>query len=199
MPQPLDLPPQSAPVIISLMKGVLYVERQPALWQALLQHQGPLRDYLAVVGLELLLDEAEGYAFLRQLQPDEGDDDALPRLIPRRPLSYPVSLLCVLLRRRLVEQDAQGGETRLVVSRNELVEQLALFLHASGSEARLVDQIDRHIAKLVEFGFLRKLKGAEEYEVRRIIKALVDADWLGHIEEKLRAYREHAEREGRIR
>ena len=38
------------------------------------------------------------------------DGSALPRLVPRRQLSYPVSLLLALLRKRLAEADAAGGE-----------------------------------------------------------------------------------------
>ena len=57
-----------------------------------------------------MLDEAEGYAFLRA-RPHEEDDNAekLPRLVARRPLSFPVSLLLALLRKKLAEFDAGGG------------------------------------------------------------------------------------------
>jgi hypothetical protein len=48
-----------------LLKGVLYQESDPALWSTLLELQARVRDYVAVLGLELMLDEAEGYAFLR--------------------------------------------------------------------------------------------------------------------------------------
>ena len=63
-------------------------------------HTFTLRDYVAVLGLELVLDEAEGYAFLRARNRD-GDETTtkLPRLVARRPLSFPVSLLLALLRK----------------------------------------------------------------------------------------------------
>ena len=49
--------------------------------------------------------------------------------------------------------------------------------------AGLLDRIDAHIQKVVELGFLRRLRGQEdEYEVRRILKAFVDAQWLGDFE-----------------
>ncbi len=69
-----------------------------------------MRDYVAVLGLELVLDEAEGYAFLRS-RPGRRRDAApkLPRLVARRPLSFPVSLLLALLRKKLAEFDAGGG------------------------------------------------------------------------------------------
>ena len=192
----LNLPPQVSPLAIQLLKGVLYSDKQSQLWQDLLTFQAALREYLAVIGLQLIIDEAEGYAYLRQIyeSEDESSDQApLPRLVQRRQLSYPISLLCVLLRKKLIEQDAAGGETRVILSRVQIIEMLRVFLHDAGSEARTIDQIDRHINKLIDYGFLRRLKGEQElYEVRRIIKALVDAEWLVDFEQKLADYQTYA-------
>ena len=189
--------PQISHAAIQLLKGVLYRDRHPQAWEALLAFQAAVRDYLSVIGLEVLLDEAEGYAFVRQ-RPDQTEADpdspALPRLVQRRQLSYPVSLLLVLLRKKLAEQDATGGETRVVLTRAQIVDMLRVYLPEAGSEARTVDQIDRHLNKLVDFGFLYPLKGQEDrYEVRRIIKALVDAEWLASLDEKLATYQTYAE------
>jgi hypothetical protein len=49
----------------------------------------------------------------------------------------------------------------------------------------------------VALGFLRKLKKEDRtYEVHRIIKALVDADWLAGMDEKLQSYRKFASDDG---
>jgi hypothetical protein len=180
-------------VLIPLLKGVIYREADAGLWQALLNLQARVRDYVAVLGLELVLDEAEGYSFLRSRQ--ESDDDAaprLPRLVARRPLSFPVSLLLALLRKKLAEFDAGGGDTRLVLARDEIVELVRVFLPESSNEARLIDQIETHLNKIVELGFLRKLKPAAGqtamFEVRRILKAFVDAQWLADFDARLAAY-----------
>ena len=182
-------------LVISLLKGVIYQESDTGLWNALLNLQARVRDYTAVLGLELVLDEAEGYAFLRSRH--ESDDNAakLPRLVARRPLSYPVSLLLALLRKKLAEFDASGGDTRLVLSREEIVDLVRLFLPESSNEARLIDQIDTHLNKIVDLGFLRRLKPSTpnsgtqvSYEVRRILKAFVDAQWLADFDARLAAY-----------
>ena len=178
-------------VVIHLMKGVLYRDTNPAVWQQLQDLHARVIDYVKVIGLDLVLDEAEGYAFLKQVN-DEGL--VLPKLVARRPLSFPVSLLCVLLRKKMVEQDAGGGDSRLILSREQVVEMMRVFLPDRANEARLFDQIDTHINKLAEFGFLKKLNSnPPAWEVRRIIKALVDADWLADFNEKLKVYRDHAE------
>ena len=187
---------------ITLLKGVLYQELDAALWVALLELQARLRDYVAVLGLELVLDEAEGYAYLRAKPVDESEAAAgtgagagaakLPRLVVRRPLSFPVSLLLALLRKKLAEFDASGVDTRLVLTREELLELIRIFLPASSNEARLIDQLDTHLNKIVELGFLRKLKSAAgqppTFEVRRILKAFVDAQWLADFDARLAAY-----------
>jgi hypothetical protein len=175
---------------------VLYQDKTPDLWRDLLTYQAAIRDYFAAVGLQVLIDETEGYAFLRQ-RPEEAQESeespVLPRLVHRRQLSYPVSLLCVLLRKKLIEQDASGGETRLILSREQIVDMMRVFLPESSNEAKTVEQIESHIRKATDYGFLRRLKGDEErYEVRRIIKALVDADWLGDLAQKLEAYQAYA-------
>ena len=198
---------RSLPWSSPLLKGVLYQESDPALWSTLLDLQARVRDYVAVLGLELMLDEAEGYAFLRSRPEAEDEPDTglrPPRLVARRPLSFHVSLILALLRKKLAELDAGGGDTRLVLSRDEIVEMLRVFLPESSNEARVVERIDTHLNRIVDLGFLRRMKAAAgaaapgaqtTYEVRRILKAFVDAQWLAELDARLAAYR--AELDGR--
>lgn len=58
-------PPELPAVLIPLFKGVVYRDEDPGRWGALLQLQGRVRGHVAVLGLALSLDDAEGYAFLR--------------------------------------------------------------------------------------------------------------------------------------
>ncbi len=177
-------------IIVPLLKGVLYQADQPRLWQALLNLQARVRDYVAVLNLELVLDEAEGYAFLRSHNEDETEETVkLPRLVARRQLSFPVSLMLALLRKKLAEFDAGGGETRLILSRDEVVDLLRVFLPAGSNETRLIDQVDTLLNKVAELGFVRRLRGQERmFEVRRILKAFVDAQWLAEFDQRLAAY-----------
>lgn len=175
-------------VLITLMKGVTYQENDPALWQSLLDLQARVREHVAYLGLELVVDESEGYAYLKQRRTEEGEPE-LPRLVPRRPLTFPVSLLLALLRKKLAEFDAVGGDTRLILGRDEIVELMRLFLPDTGNEVRLLDRIDAHINKVVEMGFLRRLRGRDhQFEVRRILKAFVDAQWLHELDQRLAEY-----------
>ncbi len=198
-------------LVIVLLKGVIYRDTDAGFWSALLDLQARVRDFVAVLGLDLVLDEAEGYAFLRSRPESEsgegsdGNDSAaaakLPRLVARRPLSFLVSLLLALLRKKLAEFDASGGQEgagiRLVLGRDEIVELVRVFLPDGSNEVKLIDQIETHLNKIVELGFLRRLKPASAprqnqagaaYEVRRILKAFIDAQWLSEFDARLAAY-----------
>ena len=184
--------PDLSLAVIQLMKGVVYRDTHERAWRHLLQLQPQVRDYVAVLGLQVVVDEAEGYAFCRQRPPEEARDDnaeSLPRLIPRRPLSFHVSLLLALLRKKLAEFDAQGGDTRLMLTRDQIADTMRVFLPATSNEVRLADKIDAHISKAVDLGFLRPAKNAEPvYEVRRILKAFVDGQWLADFDTRLAGY-----------
>lgn len=184
---PADLALSQA--VTQLMKGVVYRDTHEKAWRSILQVQVHVRDYVRVLGLTVVVDESEGYAFLRSL-PDLGDDEdaTIPRLVARRALSFHVSLLLALLRKKLAESDARNSDTKLVLTRDQFVEMVRLFLPESTNDARLVDQIDTSIGKVVELGFLRKVKDQNAYEVRRIVKAFVDGQWLSEFNERLAEY-----------
>jgi hypothetical protein len=195
---PAPIPELSA-LLVHLLKGVLYREDDERLWASLLRLQARVREQAAILLLELVLDEAEGHAFLKgRPDPEEdGDGPRPPRLVVRRQLPYAVSLMLALLRKKLAESDAGGGDTRLVLSRDQIVDLVRLFLPDGPNEAKLIDQIEGTINKVVELGFLRKLKPtpgaaaneAGHYEVRRILKAYVDAQWLADFDARLETYR----------
>lgn len=184
-------------LLIGLLKGVLYRDNDERQWMALLNLQARVRDYAAVLHLDLILDEAEGYAFFKS-RPDPSDDDVgvrQPRLVARRPLSFPVSLLLALLRKKLAEFDAAGGDTRLVLSRDDMAELMRVFLPDGPNEAKVIDRIDATVNKVVDLGFLHELKPSGSgtssptgYEVRRILKAFVDAQWLSEFDQRLAVY-----------
>jgi hypothetical protein len=188
--------PDLSLAVTQLVKGVVYRDTHDRAWRSLLELQPQARDYVDVLGLQVVIDEAEGYAFLRQRPDDPDDSDPRPRLVPRRALSFHVSLLLALLRKKLAEFDAQGGDTRLMLSRDQIAEMVRVFLPASSNEARLTDQIDAHINKVVELGFLRPAKNSEQaYEVRRILKAFVDGQWLADFDARLGEYAALLERD----
>jgi len=197
MSSPTLVEPDLSVAVVQLMKGVVYRETHEVPWQHLLQLAPRVRDYVAVLGLTVVIDESEGYAFLRSAPVDDlrdetdaadGSTPSVPRLVARRSLSFPVSLLLALLRRKLAEFDATESDTRLMLTREQIIEMMRLFLPPGRHEARLVDAIDAHINKVVDLGFLRRVPGGQVFEVRRILKAFVDGQWLADFDRRLTEY-----------
>ncbi|WP_153504993.1 DUF4194 domain-containing protein [Cumulibacter manganitolerans] len=178
----------TASAIIRLMQGVVYRETDEPTWLTLETAGAGVRDHFATIGVDVVVDEDEGYAYLRS-RPEADGEEALPRLVRRRSLTYPVSLLLVLLRKRLLEFETGGGEGRLILSNEQLLEMLRTFQAESTNEARLVDVAETTIKKTAELGFLRPLRDQRDHwEVRRIVKAYVDAETLSDFAGKLREY-----------
>lgn len=176
--------------LIQLLKGVIYYDSQPDLWTTLLDNYTEIKEYFAKIGLRIILDEAEGYTFLQQEDFEDAEEiDILPKLIQRRPLGYQVSLLCVMLRKKMLESDISGGEARVILTKDEIIDGLKVFFNENHNEAKITDQITAAVTKAEELGFLRKLKDeTDKYEINRIIKAFINADTLNEIDKKLTEY-----------
>lgn len=175
-------------VLINLQKGIVYRENNETLWQDLIQLAPRVKDYFALTYLDLILDEAEGYAFLKSKA--DSEEQSYPRLISRRALTFEVSLLLVLLRKRLVEFDAESSDTRLILSQTEIVNLMQTYLGESTNQAKTVDKIESYINKVLELNFLQKLKSSQSepyYEVKRILKAFIDVEWLQQFDQWLDA------------
>jgi hypothetical protein len=80
-----------------------------------------------------------------------------------------------------------------MLTRDQIAEMMRVFLPVTSNEVRLADKIDAYLSKAVDLGFLRPAKNAEPvYEVRRILKAFVDGQWLADFDTKLAEYAELA-------
>lgn len=177
--------------MVNLLKRVIFRDKDSGLWQGLVELHAQVNDQASILGLECIVDDVEGYAYLKQQ--DLSDVELqLPRLVQRRQLSYHVSLLCVLLRKKLLESDAGGESTRVVLPRDHIIEMMSLFMPDMGNEVKMIDRIESALRKIIEMGFVRVLDDERGiFEIQRILKAFVDADWIASLDEKLAAYREY--------
>lgn len=181
-------PDELSLVVIQLCKGPLYRDAHEKLWEPLTRHRRRVADHVAVLGLRLEVDESDGYAFLRGLRDGESEVE-YPRLVARHSLSFITSLLVTLLRKRLLEFDTSGTETRLVLSRDQVLDLVRVYMPTDRDDVKLAREIDRHIKRIEELGFLHRLRGSDDqYEVRRIIRAFVDGQWLSELDQRLREY-----------
>lgn len=182
-PGPSDL----SLVVIQLFKGPLYRDGNERLWDAMVRLHSRVSDHVATVGLLLEVDEGDGYAYLRS-HPDDGDS-SYPRLVVRHTLPYHVSLLLALLRKRLAEFDAASSEARLVLTREQVVELLRVHLPESSDEVRAAKAVDGYLKRIEELGFVQRLRGDDNrFEVKRILRAFVDGQWLADFDRRLDDY-----------
>jgi hypothetical protein len=79
------------------------------------------------------------------------------------------------------------------LSRDDIIEMVRLFLPDTANQVKLSERVDSGINRALEMGFLRRLRGTDDrFEVRRILKAFVDAQWLADFERRLATYQSHS-------
>src|SRR5690606_12518181 len=93
---------------VKLLQGPVY-EDQTEIWIEMLQYQVELIKYFEKIALDLIIDQRDGYAFLKQKELNESGGTI--GLIRRMPLTYDLTLVCVLLREWLLEFETNDLET----------------------------------------------------------------------------------------
>ncbi|MEX2233515.1 MAG: DUF4194 domain-containing protein [Cyclobacteriaceae bacterium] len=172
--------------LVTLLKGILYNHQKEA-WENLLLYEPEVKKYFLSIGLDIYIDKSEGYAYLQQKEFE--DEIQLPRLSEKRQLNFFTSLLCIVLRKYLLEQDAQGGTVRAIITQQEIINRTKVFLPAASDEAKQEDKVITTINKVIEIGFLRKLDDAgHNYEIHRIIKGFINAAVIDDTLQKLVRY-----------
>lgn len=180
---------QYSHILVALLKGIVYSSNEKV-WDELLkpENEADVKKYFADINLELIIDKSEGYAYLKQKQSDDDEEDG-PKLIERRQLNFHVSLLCLLLRKHLIENDREGESTKAILTRDEIIQLVKPFYKETTNEASQQGQIERAIKRVIDEGFLRKMKTEDEqYEINRIIKAFISADVVKDSLERLQNY-----------
>jgi hypothetical protein len=184
MPDDSDFSSRSFALGQLLMGPVYFEERQT--WETIRIERDYIARYFRQIGQELVVDEAEGYAFLRQIEPE--GEERVPRIGRRQVLGYTATLLLVCLREELARFDAAPGDsTRLVLTKQQLREIVLQFLRESNNQVRDVRTVDAAIKRVEELGFLRPVGTAESeaLEVMRILKARFGPAELETVKERL--------------
>ncbi|MDM8523816.1 DUF4194 domain-containing protein [Desulfococcaceae bacterium HSG8] len=180
-----------APVIIKLLQGTLFDE-DAKMWNDLLIYHKQVRDYFSQIGIDLYMDERDGFAFLTQR--DTGEDAfRIPRLVRRMPLSYDVTLFLVILRESLEEFDVRTTDSsRCFITRQQIMEKIELLFKERSDTVKLLSRFDAYVNQVINMGFLKPVEEAGEpenenryYEIRRVIKAKINNEKLEEIREKL--------------
>jgi hypothetical protein len=102
---------ESSIAAVKLLQGAVYMDDAKG-WDIILSNRSRLESYFGRLGLVMVIDEPEGFAYLRQLEEHEFPDgyDRMPKLIRKSRLGYDLTLFCILLRDELRRHEEQGAE-----------------------------------------------------------------------------------------
>jgi len=182
-------PTEWSPAAIRLLQGVVYYDDNSRVWDAILRFRTPLEEYFAKIGLGLIVDEADGMAYLRQLDEDNSttESESLPRLFRRTQLGYDASLLAVLLRDIFRQfEDEELHNQRCVVTQHDLLDMWKAFFASDVDEVRLNRTLQAALRKLEELKFVKQFEDEPpSWEIRRILKARLPISELESLRQAL--------------
>jgi hypothetical protein len=173
---------------VRLMQGVVYSDDGPV-WDVLMRSRSSLESYFLRIGLQMVVDEPEGYAFLRQLDDEDLPEgyEGLPKLIRKVQLGYGPTVLAVLLRDELRKfEDEELHSERCVVDSSDLFGQWRLLLPAQHDEVRQAKDFQAALVRLQDLGFVRPFgDDARSWEIRRVLKARLAVSDLEKLKEQM--------------
>ncbi len=184
-------PQPYAPVIIKLLKGVIY--NDDTHWENLQSNLNPIRDYFAKIGVDLYNDDRAGFAYLTQPREIEieGKKEILPRLTISHKLGLKITIFGVLLRIELQQFDASEQIGKAVISLEKIRELLEPYLE-NNNEQKFRNEVKSLIKSAIDLGILKELSGQDaKYEIMRIIKAKIDAENLEQLKQKLETFNQN--------
>lgn len=172
--------------LINLLQGVVRKEDNAEIWNTIRSQQFRIDEYMEKTGLSLVIDDEGGFAFLKQR-----DDDVLPHLVKKQPLTFRMSLFLALLRNEINEYDSGSGEGALVIREEEMVRRMKPYFPDVSDEVKFTNSIDRCFSKALEMKILVPVKDNEyEYEVQPVLRRFMDAEWLSEFNRQLDKYME---------
>ncbi len=173
-------------ILINLMKGIVYREDDVNIWNFLEDNESKVSEYFKIIGLRLIIDKSRGYAYLKQIifNPEE---EQLPRLIKKQPLSRQISILIVVLRQIVIEKENSGSDDRIIVSFDDIADKYrAFYPNSNDDEKKFFTNLKSYLKKVIDLDFIRELKSEDDlYEIKPIIVSFVGMEWLNDLKSRL--------------
>lgn len=176
--------------VVRLLKGT--VNSSDIVWDDVLLYRIAIQKYVNVIGLELIIKENDGYAFLKQFNID--DDDNTIGLVSRKQVGFETSVLLVVLRQILEDfennpTDFSGSEK--FIDRDELIDQIELFLPDKYDKIGYLKDLENYIKRIEKLGYIKKMDEDDRnvrYKIHKIIKEKINIDALEEFKTKLNEY-----------
>lgn len=176
--------------IVKLLKGT--IDKNDIVWNDILNYQNEIQEYISKIGLELILKESEGFAFLKQFEID--NDNNTIGIASRRQVGFETSIVLVILRQIIEEFESDPTDFTVAekyITESELKEQIAFFLPEKYNKVKFLSDISKYIGKAEELGYLKETgtsSNEKKYKIHKIIKEKITLDILNEFKENLKQY-----------
>lgn len=174
--------------IVRLLKST--VERTSNVWEDVINYQHEIQEYIGQIGLELIVKKDEGFAFVKQLEDNEGNTLGL---VTRRQIGFETSIVLVVLRQSLEEFDSNPTQlaTEKFITDSEIKDELELFLLEGYNKLKFQKKLSEYIGNAEKLGYLKEISKKDnetKYQIHRIIKEKITLDILQDFQNKLKEY-----------
>lgn len=168
-----SLPYNARRALVRLVKGPYLDEsRHPELWNALIAAQVPIRERLADLFLELVIDLDRAVAFVRNVSAPEAQ---APSVVRTQPLTFTDTVVVLHLRSLLVQARMRGEA--VFVDREEIDAAVAVYRsQASTDEAGFVRAVDASVNKMDNAGLLQRTAVEGRFSISPVLELVFGAD-----------------------
>lgn len=159
--------------LMQLLSGPFISNRKNSkLWASLRKNEKIIRSRLSELFLDLIIDEDQQIAFIKQA---EVDNIEVPTLLRKSQLTFLESALILHLRRQLSQADIAGE--RAVISLAEIFDHLSVYERGTSTDrAGFVKKVNSAIVKLKGNNILQLIRGTQDrYEISPTLKILFSA------------------------
>lgn len=165
-----------------LKYGLLEAQQKPNLYKTAITQQDAVNQILEPLDLRLKIDDIRGLAFVivsESFSTEENDSWSHP-LIRRQRLTVEQSLLLAILRQIYAahEQEAGVGTGNAVVSLDDLLPLLKLYLGESGSDTKDQKHLHNLLENLKVHGIISEIDDKDQFTIRPIITHLASPETL---------------------
>lgn len=163
------LPDRSRRVLLRLVRGpYLSGAREPKLWAVLLSDESAIRERLADLFLDLVIDPANEFAFVRNAPSDE-----TPNAVRSEMLTFLDTAMLLVLRQTLLSEEGRG---RVIVGQTEIFEQLTAYRTPDRDEKDFTARLNSSWHKMHNKLRVLHAAGDDRAEISPVLRLIVDAD-----------------------
>jgi hypothetical protein len=156
-------------------------------------YTGAIRSFFEKLSLDVLVDEQEGFAFLKSTE-SGGGKEASGGLVVRRSLTRNATALCTILREELHTWERSEREDQAcVLTRKKIREKMLPYTRLAEDDSKFHGLVDAAIIQACDSQFLRLINSDKEtgrrddqqFQIQRIIKARLPITELIQIRDRL--------------